>query len=161
MASFTSANAVEVPRRMSLLNLLKSVAPVLRCLFVTCRTVVIAAAWLFGCSRHSAVKQPVVQASPHERVIEIFVSNRTNAPAPLTVRADGRPVFSGLVAPRERRHVGFLVGDGEWHRIVSQSGTRPPHQAIVRSDKRKWVTVKVDAARRDGVGVHISENGSQ
>lgn len=118
-----------------------------------------AAAALAGCARHSVAEEKATLVSPSSSVIEILVSNRTHAPAPLVVQVDGRPVFSGWLAPREQRRTGSIAGNGSWHRIVSRSGDRPPHQALVRSDRKKWVTIKVDSARREGVGVHVSENG--
>jgi len=88
-----------------------------------------------------------------------MVTNRTNATALLSVRLDERMIFSGVLAPGERRPVAAAAGGGGWHKLVSQTGDRPPHLAMIRSDRKKWVTVKVDAARREGVGVHVSEKG--
>jgi hypothetical protein len=120
---------------------------------------VAAAAAAAGCAQFGDSSiQPVRPAAPSGN-IEVMVTNRTNATAPLSVRIDGRVIFSGVLAPGERRLAAGAAGGGGWHKLVSQTGDRPPHFAMIRSDRRKWVTVKVDPARREGVGVHVSEKG--
>lgn len=120
-------------------------------------SVVLVAAVLCSCRTSSRTKarppEPVLPTTP---VFHFRVMNDSPAPDQVTVALDGKQIFSGACAFGQPNRFDLQVNPG-WHSMDSRSGAGARHHAVVRGDREKWISVRLDPRKPEGFGVHITE----
>jgi hypothetical protein len=110
-----------------------------------------------GTARHTSPGQTAAPAA-RTHTITLCVDNMTRTASAVAVSVDDKTVLQATVPPGARTADHAVPVAPGWHRVETRVPGLRPNTAMVQSDRDKWILIRRDQARADGIGVHVTES---
>jgi hypothetical protein len=111
------------------------------------------------CACHHIPKQ-IEQSSPApvraNSVFHFTVENHSRVKDRLSVTMDGAQIANAELRPGEKSDYQIPAPIG-WHMIRTASSSGSSHQAIVQADREKWILIRREPGKNEGIGFHVTE----